>query len=214
MTDTVPEDPRETGGDKYLAENAKKISGKMASIITIIEEKIPATDFSLHSSDQLRTQRNQNHDGSIFISTNTDLIGGYGENVNDDNDRQDDEDKKERRNIVLSKYTKENIYASSKINSPYVLFIGIHADIETLLQVKSLSEKDPNKSYLLGSHYYFDGEGNYDKIILLPPEVKDDRPALRTFDDGVRTVRCKIEPGEFEQVRAALNILEEGAKAL
>lgn len=220
---TTPNESREINGEESITEAVKKVSAKINSIVETLGKDPPATVIRTYPDHYFVTKY---PDGYMSIAVNTDILGGYGYNHNTryippELRKDGEETGGETRQIYLARFSETDTdgtgihgYEPSGINSPWELFVGVHTDMQTVPQIKALLEKRPNMAYILGSYYYFDDEGNYEKNMILPPGIEDDRPVLETFGDtGFRRIKCEIEPGEFELISFALGVLEKGAQA-
>lgn len=217
-SDLVPNEPTSNHDNERLRLASKHIAEKIDSIIEKLGGSAPPEEKSSFPLERYHVEKHS--DGYISIETKTDILGGYGYDHTylPPELRKDSEERRETRRIYLYRSAEEDtkgsqLYKPLQVDTRCELYVGVHTDTLTMPQVENMLAKDSQKAYFLGSYYYFDRHGNYGKGIMLPSEIKDERPVLRTLSSGLRYIKCELEPGEFELVEFALGILEEGANA-
>lgn len=86
--------------------------------------------------------------------------------------------------------------------SSYVA-VDIHTDQETMSEIEQMKERS-SVQINEKAFYYFDGEGNYAKVVELPKSLQDDRSVLHELGDSIY-VASEMSELDFRLAEFALD---------
>jgi hypothetical protein len=90
-------------------------------------------------------------------------------------------------------------------NPDFVLRVGIHADPATISQVDRADRHVLNAKYIIG-------EGQIGKLVQMPPEIEDDRPAVHSWYGTIKVVAVPLQGGDLELIAHAMSTVMSALK--